>query len=146
MQGKASARRSWRYSPLFSLFVLLTLRLDAEDFRVPPKIDALTNPVPRTAEILTQARADYEKYCRHCHGPSGLGDGPTGKLLPTKPVDLSDARGMEQFTDGRIFYAISEGIHFMPGFKSKLTDRQRWGLVRLVRSMSAPQREVPRPR
>ena len=45
---------------------------------------------------------------------------------------------MNTVTDGEIFYQISEGRKPMPSFKKRLTEDQRWGLVLLVRSFSAP--------
>ena len=54
------------------------------------------------------------------------------------PSDITDARHMNTVTDGEIFYQISEGRKPMPSFKKRLTEDQRWGLVLLVRSFSAP--------
>ncbi len=31
----------------------------------------------------------YQDFCQACHGTSGKGDGPTAKLLPKRPADLT---------------------------------------------------------
>jgi hypothetical protein len=120
---------------LFPAFAIAAL-LYGQDLRVPPKIETMKNPMPATPSVLGEARGIYEENCLRCHGLAGRGDGPDAKPLPIKPVNLSDAGIMAGMTDGKIFWAISEGIQFMPSFSRKLTEKQRWGLVRLLRSMS----------
>jgi len=36
-----------------------------------------------------EGRVIYERFCLTCHGASGRGDGPTGKLLTPRPSDFS---------------------------------------------------------
>jgi len=127
---------SWLWEATLLLAFAIGGSLYGQGLQVPPKIETMKNPVPSTASVLAEARGIYEANCLRCHGPAGRGDGPDAKPLPIKPVDLSDAEIMAGMTDGKVFWAISEGIQFMPSFSRKLTEKQHWGLVRLLRSMS----------
>jgi len=37
----------------------------------------LTNPIALTPEVLEQGKVLYGKFCSHCHGATGQGDGKT---------------------------------------------------------------------
>src|SRR5262245_35054347 len=51
----------------------------------PPPPDVARDP------LLAKGREVYLDRCASCHGPSGKGDGPTGKILTGPPPgDLTD--------------------------------------------------------
>lgn len=108
---------------------------------VPEEVKRLKNPLPPSESTLKAARAVYMDECAQCHGERGKGDGPEAKMHDPPPSDITDTRHMNTVTDGEIFYQISEGRKPMPSFKKRLTEDQRWGLVLLVRSFSAPSAE-----
>ena len=105
---------------------------------VPEEVKKLKNPLPPSESTLKAARGIYMDECAQCHGEHGKGDGPEATMHSLAPADLTDTRRMNSVTDGEIFYQISEGRKPMPSFKKRLTEDQRWGLVLLVRSFSAP--------
>jgi len=105
---------------------------------VPEEVKRLKNPLPPSVSTLKAARGIYLHQCAQCHGEHGTGDGPEATMHSEAPADLTDTRHMNAVTDGEIFYQISEGRKPMPPFKKRLTEDQRWGLVLLVRSLSAP--------
>jgi len=105
---------------------------------VPEEVKKLKNPIVPTESTLKAARGIYTEECAQCHGEQGKGDGPKARLHFSAPADLTDTRRMHSVTDGEIFYQISEGRKPMPSFKKRLTEDQRWELVLLVRSFSAP--------
>jgi mono/diheme cytochrome c family protein len=105
---------------------------------VPEEVKRLKNPLTPSESTLKAARGIYMDECAQCHGEHGKGDGPEATMHSLAPADLTDARHMNTVTDGEIFYQISEGRKPMPPFKKRLTEDQRWGLVLLVRSFSAP--------
>jgi mono/diheme cytochrome c family protein len=105
---------------------------------VPEEVKKLKNPLPTSESTLKAARGIYMDECAQCHGEQGKGDGPEATMHSLAPADLTDTRHMNSVTDGEIFYQISEGRKPMPSFKKRLTEDQRWGLVLLVRSFSAP--------
>ncbi len=79
----------------------------------------------------------FDKNCSTCHGPTGKGDGPAGKMLKPPPADLGTVtKGM---SDADVAKVIKEGgksigkSASMPGFKGKLSDDQIQGLVQYVK-------------
>jgi mono/diheme cytochrome c family protein len=86
------------------------------------------------------AKQLYEKSCVVCHGPSGKGDGPAGKLLKPPPADLATATMGK--ADADIAKVIKEGgkavgkSTAMPKFEGRLTDEQIQGLVKYVKGFA----------
>jgi mono/diheme cytochrome c family protein len=86
------------------------------------------------------AKQLYEKSCNMCHGPSGKGDGPAGKMLKPPPADLGTA--LKGKADPAIAKIIKEGgkavgrSAAMPAYGSKLNDDQINSLVQLVKGFS----------
>jgi mono/diheme cytochrome c family protein len=87
------------------------------------------------------AKQLYEKSCVTCHGPSGKGDGPAGKLLKPPPADLAAATKGK--ADADIAKVIKEGgkavgkSAAMPAYKGKLTDEQVQGVVQYVKGFTS---------
>ena len=87
------------------------------------------------------AKQLYEKSCNACHGPSGKGDGPAGKMLKPPPADFGTVLKGKPDTD--IAKIIKEGgkalgkSAAMPAFGGKLNDEQINGLVQLVKGFSS---------
>lgn len=105
---------------------------------VPEEAKKRQNPLAASESTLKAAMGIYMDECAQCHGERGKGDGPEAAMHDPSPSDITDTRHMSTVTDGEIFYQISEGRKPMPSFKKRLTEDQRWGLVLLVRSFSAP--------
>ncbi len=127
-----------------SLLVLICILIAYAVFQrdkpwvVPEEVKKLKNPLKLSESNMKTARELYLDECAKCHGETAKGDGPEAMMHDPSPADLTDARHMNALTDGEIFYQISEGRKPMPSFKKRLTEDQRWGLVLLVRSFSAP--------
>ena len=87
------------------------------------------------------AKQLYEKSCLTCHGASGKGDGPAGKMLKPPPAELAVA--IKGKTDADIVKVIKEGgkalgkSAMMPAFGSKLTDDQIQSIVAYVKGFGA---------
>jgi mono/diheme cytochrome c family protein len=103
---------------------------------IPEEAKRRVNPIENSAAALGSARGIYRDRCAHCHGDTGKGDGPDAQKHSTKPTDFTAAGQEKVRTEGELFYQISEGHRPMPGFKSRLSEEQRWQLVLLIRSFS----------
>lgn len=110
---------------------------------VPAAEKARANPLASTEENLKAAKELYSNRCSDCHGDQGKGDGSEAMMYDPAPSDLTNTTEMNKLTDGEIFYQITEGRKPMPSFKKKLTEQQRWQLVLLVRSFTAPVAVAP---
>ena len=101
----------------------------------------LKNPVAADAASIAAGQALYAKYCRACHGATGLGDGPgAAALKDVKPANLADATWDHGSSDGEIFTVIQKGIPprlAMNAFEGRLNDTQIWNIVNYVKSLSA---------
>jgi mono/diheme cytochrome c family protein len=95
------------------------------------------NPVPDTAASIDAGRTTFQANCAICHGPRGLGDGPAAFTLNPRPVNLQVH--VPQHAEGEIFYWISEGVAGtgMPTWKDKLTEEQRWQVVRYLEALAS---------
>ncbi len=104
---------------------------------VPEAAKQVANPLKASRVDLPAARKLYLDKCAECHGDTGKGDGPQGRMYDPQPKDLTDAAHMNAVSDGELFYKISEGHRPMPAFRKRLTDEQRWQLVLFLRSLSS---------
>jgi len=103
---------------------------------VPEAAKQVVNPLKPSQADLPAARKLYLDKCAECHGDTGKGDGPQGKMYDPPPKDLTDAAHMNSVSDGELFYKISQGHRPMPAFRKRLTEQQRWQLVLFLRSLS----------
>src|SRR5207302_5145997 len=144
MSTDAQANLKTRKILFASLLALICIVLVYAAFQrdkpwiVPEEVKKRKNPIAPSDSTLKAARGIYMHECAQCHGEHGKGDGPEAMMHDPPPSDITDTRHMNTVTDGEIFYQISEGRKPMPSFKKRLTEDQRWGLVLLVRSFSAP--------
>ncbi len=112
--------------------------LQNREWVVPEEAKKLKNPIAPSAAAMGSARLIYLDKCVQCHGETGKGDGPEGKMYDPPPGNLTDAKHMNARTDGELFYQISQGRKPMPAFKKRLSEEQRWQLVLFVRSFAEP--------
>jgi mono/diheme cytochrome c family protein len=98
----------------------------------------LHNPLPssnreqweRDGEVL------YGKFCIHCHGAAGAGDGKVGQKLPGPPPAYAGA--LKNLPEGKIFHTITYGKGTMGAHSSLLTMDERWKLVYFVQKLQGP--------
>jgi mono/diheme cytochrome c family protein len=87
------------------------------------------------------AKQLYEKNCNTCHGPSGKGDGPAGKMLKPAPADFATAlKGKADADIAKIIKAGGKALGksaAMPAYGSKLSDEQINSLVQFVKGFSS---------
>ena len=95
------------------------------------------NRVPDTPENVDAGRALFQANCAVCHGQRALGDGPAAFTLNPRPFNLQ--LHVPQHATGEVFYWISEGVQgtAMPAWKDKLSDEQRWQIIRYLDALAA---------
>ena len=93
------------------------------------------NPLPADAQTIAQGKKVAEVNCVSCHGAKGKGDGAAAVALNPKPADWTSAK-VQAESDGEIFWKISTGRGAMPAWNF-LPERDRWALVRYIRSLGA---------
>jgi mono/diheme cytochrome c family protein len=98
-----------------------------------------------TAQDTAQGRAVYQKWCAGCHGDAGAGDGPAAHYMLPRPRDFTGAiyqirstGSGELPTDADLLRAVDQGLPgtAMPGWKTRLSDRERRSVVAYLKTFS----------
>lgn len=89
------------------------------------------NPVPYSDEIVKSGEKLYQKFCSHCHGEKGDGQGPiavAGKIagIPSYTGNIKD------LPEGKMFHVITHGKGVMGPHKMLLTKYERWEIVHFI--------------
>ena len=110
--------------------------------KIPAKAQKAKNPVKDTPEGQARAKELYGKHCAVCHGEGGKGDGPASAGLPVKPADFTDAEHQKFYTEGTMYWIVTNGWKEsgMPGFAKTIPRDGRWRLVRHVEGFSTGRR------
>lgn len=96
----------------------------------------LKNPIPFSAEAEKEGEVLYGKFCVHCHGATGAGDGKVGGKLPGAPPAYNTT--LKNLPEGKIFHSITYGKGLMGNHGSFLTQEERWKLVYYVQKLQGP--------
>ncbi|MEY4987536.1 MAG: hypothetical protein RL567_1315 [Bacteroidota bacterium] len=94
---------------------------------------SLYNPIAATPENIEEGKAQYERFCQHCHGEAGKGDGLVAKAYKGVPVYSSDA--LKTMNDGHIYHVITHGKGRMWPHGSQISSENRWKIVLYVHEL-----------
>jgi mono/diheme cytochrome c family protein len=104
---------------------------------IPQDDSAKKNPVKPTADGLAEAKKLYGYHCAMCHGPNGDGKGDLAEQMKLQLSDWRNADALSKYTDGALFYIITNGRGKMVGGEGDRTKEEiRWNLVSYVRSFA----------
>ena len=90
-------------------------------------------------KLLEKGKLLFLKFCAHCHGNHGGGDGFNAEFIDKDPVELSDPKFQAKRTNEKLFRVISIGgakvkkSHLMPAFGHTLSEEEIWSLVAFIR-------------
>lgn len=93
----------------------------------------LKNPLAATPENIEAGKLQYERFCQHCHGEGGKGDGLVAKAYKGVPVYSSDA--LKDVNDGHIYHVITHGKGRMWPHASQISSENRWKIVLYVHEL-----------
>jgi mono/diheme cytochrome c family protein len=102
----------------------------------PATVRNMGNPVARTEANVSAGMQTYRERCAKCHGDGGDGKGEKAGDLSVSPTDFTSASEMKGATDGELFWKISVGHRPMPAYKGKLSEEERWQVVRYIRTFA----------
>ena len=94
---------------------------------------SLKNPIALTPEVLKQGEELYGKFCVHCHGATGGGDGSVASKLPGPPPAYYGV--LKNLPEGKAFHSITYGKGMMGAHAQQLTQEERWKLVHYVQML-----------
>ena len=106
----------------------LVPRIAPDDYESAGRL--LTNPLDSTKSIVSEGKALYERFCIHCHGKEGYGDGEVGKVF--LGVTAYTSAAVINQPEGHLFHVITHGKGRMGAHGSQLSPEERWKIVRYV--------------
>ncbi len=93
----------------------------------------LKNPLDSSAAVVSEGKVLFGRYCLHCHGETGLGDGLVGQKF--KGVTPYNSRAVKDKPEGHIFHVITTGKGRMGAHASQVSVNDRWKIVRFVQTL-----------
>ena len=110
----------------------------ARDAALPDGAKGRVNPIPKTPDVLADARAHWADHCASCHANDGSGENTMGKHMYPPAPDMRKS-GTQDLSDGELFYIIQNGIRItgMPGWGSGSShdEEDSWKLVHFIRHL-----------
>ncbi len=95
----------------------------------------IKNPVEPTKKSIAMGHALFQTYCFPCHGATGKGNGPVGKIFEAEPADLSSDYVKDELSDGWIWGTITFGSYIMPRYGYDMNPTERWHVVNYIRKV-----------
>lgn len=93
----------------------------------------LQNPIAWSEGVEAEGKVLYERYCQHCHGTGGAGDGKVGVVYAGVPNYSSDA--LKDVSGGHLFHVITHGKGRMWPHGAQMTAEERWKIVHYVQRL-----------
>ncbi|MEM6641557.1 MAG: cytochrome c [Bacteroidota bacterium] len=86
-------------------------------------------------EVIKQGQALYDRFCEHCHGEKGAGDG----LVAEKYAGVANLNGAAylEITEGHIVHVITYGKGLMGAHGSQISLEDRWRIAKYVKDMQS---------
>ena len=103
---------------------------------IPPAAKKMKNRASLTGEKMGAVAELYREKCVTCHGRTGASDGPLASRLSTEPANFTNARMMDRWKDGALFWVITKGRSPMPAYQVEVSEIDRWQLVKYVRYLT----------
>lgn len=82
---------------------------------------------------LAKGKLYYSRYCTHCHGEKGEGNGLVGE----KFGGVTNYAAIYGKGDGHIYHVITHGKNRMMAHASQVSPEQRWLIANYVQKLSA---------
>lgn len=95
----------------------------------------LINPLANSEEMIAEGKAVYTKFCVHCHGKEGKGDGATVTVGGHPPPPAYDSQTLKNLSEGKMFHTITYGKNLMGQHSSQLNTEERWKVIRYVQTL-----------
>jgi mono/diheme cytochrome c family protein len=107
--------------------------------------ELLRNPLANDENVLAEGKVIYTKYCLHCHGKEGAGDGLTVTAGGHPPPPAYNSAALKTLPEGKMFHTITYGKNLMGSHSSQLNVEERWKVIRYVQTLQNPEGEAEAP-
>lgn len=95
---------------------------------------ALKSPLNETEQVIAQGKLLYTRFCDHCHGETGAGDGPVVELGNHPPPGAYDG-ALKDLPEGKMFHSITYGKGVMGPHAGLLSKEDRWKVVAYIKTL-----------
>ena len=92
----------------------------------------VTNPLENNEVNIKEGEILYAKFCAHCHGAEGKGDGPVNTAFKGV-ANLAEGQ-LKSISMGHIFHVITRGKGRMLQHASQLNQEERWKVAMFVKN------------
>ena len=89
------------------------------------------NPLPLTESNVANGKTLYNRFCDHCHGEKGAGDGAVSNSDYINPP--ADAFSKPE---GQMFYSITYGKGVMGAHASQINKKERWEIIQYLKVLN----------
>jgi mono/diheme cytochrome c family protein len=103
--------------------------------KIPAEESQRPNTVKPDADSIAQGKRMFTSQCAMCHGTAGDGKGDLAEDMKLKLPDYRDPEALKNFTDGDLFYIMTNGKGQMPDQGDRLSATQKWNLINYIRSL-----------
>jgi len=108
---------------------------EAVPAEIPAEAKAVKNPREATPQSIAGGKQIFSSQCAMCHGATGDGKGALASRFNYNMPDFTSAEAQSNWTDGELFYVLTNGHGKMKGEGDRLGPEIRWDLVNYVRTL-----------
>jgi outer membrane protein OmpA-like peptidoglycan-associated protein len=101
------------------------------------------NPVPYTEANADEGIVLYERFCIHCHGEAGDGQGPV--VTNSNGKFVTPGAYKKEMPAGEIFYYITYGKGRMGSHSSQVNVEERWKIIHHVEELAGKDKVIEMP-
>ncbi|MBC7861627.1 MAG: cytochrome c [Bacteroidia bacterium] len=100
--------------------------------------------IPATYDkYANEGKELFGKFCVHCHGADGKGEGKVALKMPGGNVPSYSGPTIKDLPEGKIFYSISHGKGMMGSHAAQLSVDECCNLVCYVQTLQGPKTTPP---
>jgi mono/diheme cytochrome c family protein len=101
----------------------------------------LKTPLIENEAVIARGQELYIKYCKHCHGAKGAGDGKVITVGNHPPPGAYDG-ALKDLSEGQMFHSITYGKGVMGPHASMVNKEDRWKIVAYIKTLQGKKTEA----
>ena len=119
-----------------------TLPNDSNGYKMSAAVKNPFDTIKISEKEMTESGRLYNINCGICHGAKADGNGPLGTTGKIGGIANLTLPAYVDMTDGTMFHSITYGKNNMGSYASQLDRKQRWMIIKYVRSLQGGEEPV----